>query len=133
DPAFRTATVEGWFRFHCNCPLVEDGQQSGFAIADALSDALDFYGFYIGDAKYPDRSTTLILQVENLEAGEEISLQGPGIPGTRKVNISGLPDHFWTWRKDNHKEFQLGVDVMLTSGSKLLGLPRTTRRDEQLS
>lgn len=128
SPDLRTPSVESWLRFHCNCPLVEEPQEASFAIANGFSEGLDVSGFNVGDAKYPDRSTTLILQVESLSDGEDIILAGPGIEEQRSVHVSGLPENFWSWRHDNYKDFQLGVDVMLTCGGKLLSLPRTTRR-----
>ena len=64
-----TTEVAKWLKFHSGAPVVADSSICSFALigdADALPE-LDRFAF--GSNEYPDRSTTLILQVESLTQG----------------------------------------------------------------
>lgn len=125
--SLQSDAVTSWLRFHCSAPLTEAPREAAFAIL-AESDAWPMLDqFNPGDAKYPDLSTTLILQVEALTGGPEIGLTGPGIQDEAIVSPRGLPEDFWDVRAKNVAAFQLGVDCFITSGHGLFGLPRTTR------
>ena len=89
DPAMSaTPDVERWLKFHTSAPIVADASISDFAlIADPSAlPALDSFAF--GTPEYPDRSTTLILQVESLTDGPALELRGPGeFFGTRQAGM----------------------------------------------
>ena len=127
DPALRAGPVEAWLRFHCGCPLTEDMQAAAFALIANPSTMPRLDEFNTGDARYPDRSTTLIVQVPDLVNGERVELEGPGIPDRIAVAPAGLPADFWTQVAENGSEFQLGVDVFVVDEENILGLPRTVR------
>ena len=76
-----TPDVAKWLKFHTSAPVVADSSIASFAlVGDPQSlPALDRFAF--GSNEYPDRSTTLILQVESLTDGPVVELQGPGIDG----------------------------------------------------
>src|SRR5580693_6674534 len=83
DPAMsETSEVTKWLKFHTGAPVVADSSISHFAvIGDAAAlPVLDRFAF--GSNEYPDRSTTLILQVASLTQGRRLVLQGPGIDGS---------------------------------------------------
>jgi len=80
DPPMReTTSVAKWLKFHTSAPVVADSSICSFAvIGDAAAlPGLDRFSF--GSNEYPDRSTTLILQVESLTDGAALELRGPGI------------------------------------------------------
>ena len=83
--------------------------------------------FALGSDEYPDRSATLIVEVERLRAGQGLTLSGPGIAGTALLEVSRLPERFWTERDLLGELFPRGLDLILTCGSRLAALPRTTR------
>jgi alpha-D-ribose 1-methylphosphonate 5-triphosphate synthase subunit PhnH len=84
--------------------------------------------FAAGTQEYPDRSTTLILQVDAIGEGEEFVLSGPGIIGTTKFKANGLPPAFRQWWRTNGALFPRGVDLLLVSpDGRVVGLPRTAR------
>lgn len=127
DPALRGGEVETWLLFHCGCPLVAATDEAAFALvvdAGALP-ALD--AFALGDARYPDRSTTVLVQLPALAGGPGQRLEGPGIDGSVDVAPAGLPEEFWGHVARNGARFQVGVDLMLAAEDELLGLPRTVR------
>src|SRR3954451_11778422 len=70
DPLMsETSDVAKWLRFHTGAPVIANPSICNFALigdAPALP-ALDCFAF--GSNEYPDRSTTLILQVESLTQG----------------------------------------------------------------
>ena len=116
-----------WIGFHTGAPITCEKAQSSFAFIEAGTAPSSFGLFAAGTQEYPDRSTTLILEVAALGEGEKLSLTGPGILGTRTVAVSGLPDMFQRLWDDNRALFPRGVDVILTAGAQFLCLPRTTR------
>ena len=127
DPALRGGTAEGWIRFHCGAPLTADPMAAAFALITELGSAPELTAFNMGDAKYPDRSTTLVIQLPALEGGPEVVLTGPGIKTQMTLALAGLPDGFWAQVQDNHEQFQFGVDLIFVAGDRVTALPRSTR------
>jgi alpha-D-ribose 1-methylphosphonate 5-triphosphate synthase subunit PhnH len=126
DPVFATARLDNWLRFHCGCPIANEPAEAAFAFVGAQS-MPPLAAFNRGDPKYPDRSTTVVILVDALSGGQEMTLEGPGIATCATVSPTGLPDDFWQQMTDNRAEFQLGVDVVLVADDGILGLPRSTR------
>lgn len=127
DPALAGGETETWLRFHCGCPLTADPASAAFAVAADMAKAPPLSAFDQGDAKYPDRSTTLVLQVEALTGGQPVVLTGPGVNGQITVAPAGLPQGFWDQFETNSAQFQFGVDVLLVAGQALMALPRSAR------
>lgn len=89
----------------------------------------------LGTLESPELGATLVLTVDALadtsvasaESSVRLRLQGPGIPGTRLVSVTGL-DHRWlALRAVWVGAFPLGVDLVLAAPHALVALPRTTR------
>jgi alpha-D-ribose 1-methylphosphonate 5-triphosphate synthase subunit PhnH len=126
DAAFATDAVTQWLRFNTGCPIVTDQAQSAFAVAGDLAALPQLESFALGTPDYPDRSTTLILQVASLSGGEALTLSGPGIRDTAALAPQGLPKGFVEQLAANRALFPLGVDVLLVAGNDIAALPRTT-------
>lgn len=126
DPELRGSQTEAWLRFHCGCPLTTEPVQAAFALVTDMAAAPPLSGFNLGDAKYPDRSTTVILQLAALDGGDPVTLSGPGVKGLTTVAPRGLPEGFWAQLRDNNARFQFGVDILLVSGQALIALPRSS-------
>lgn len=127
DPALAGGETETWMRFHCGCPLTVDPSNAAFAVVCDMAAAPPLSAFNQGDAKYPDRSTTLVLQVSALTGGQPVVLTGPGVNGEITVAPAGLPAGFWDQFETNSAQFQFGVDVLLVAGQALMALPRSAR------
>lgn len=118
--------VAAYLRFHCGCPLTADATAAAFAVITDLSQPLDFGRFAQGSPEYPDRSTTLLIQVPDLHTGPMRALRGPGIETTLVFAAAGLPADFTAQWRRNAARFPLGVDVLFCCGDTIAGLPRTT-------
>ena len=124
--SFPGRELAAMLRFHCGCTITENPENAAFAlIHDArLMDSLQ--RFAVGSAEYPDRSTTLLVAIENFEQGDPWVLKGPGIAGHRMLSPAGLPVSFRREWHENTSVFPRGVDLILCSGRRIAGLPRTT-------
>jgi len=127
DPSLRGGAAEDWIRFHCSCPLTDARAEAAFAIVTDVAACPPLSSFNLGDAKYPDRSTTLVIQVADLAGGRSASLSGPGIKTEATVAPAGLPDGFWDQVQANNAQFQFGVDLLFVAGDRLTALPRSIR------
>ncbi len=128
DPAMAaTPDVGKWLKFHTSAPVVDDASISSFAlIGDAAAlPALD--RFALGSSEYPDRSTTLILQVSSLVHGPVVELSGPGIDGVAMLQAVLQPPDLIAQLAVNRELFPRGVDVVLVADDAVLAIPRTTR------
>ena len=114
-------------RFHCGCPIVDEPVHARFAVVADSMRMPELDQFDPGTDEYPDRSATVIVQARALSAGTGRRLTGPGIESEARLDALGLPERFWESLRANHGRFPRGVDVLLTAGSRLAALPRTTR------
>ena len=130
DPAARTPEVLEYLRFHCGAPILESRAAASFAVvADALQ-LPPLGSFQAGSDEYPDRSTTVIVQAGEITEGVGRRLTGPGIDGARRLSVEGASPRIWGMLLENQGLFPRGIDVLITAGSRLVGLPRTTRVED---
>jgi alpha-D-ribose 1-methylphosphonate 5-triphosphate synthase subunit PhnH len=133
DPTLAGASEIGaWFKFHTGAPLTADPGAAAFAFIAEPARMPDFDSFCRGSVEYPDRSTTLVLQVEHLSEGDGFLLSGPGIKGTRMLSAAPLPPDFADRMAANRALFPRGVDVILTCGRMLAALPRSVHLTESV-
>jgi alpha-D-ribose 1-methylphosphonate 5-triphosphate synthase subunit PhnH len=125
-PLSSSDTVASWLRFQTGCPIVTERERCAFAIAGDVAALPSFEAFALGTPDYPDRSTTLILQLPALGSGDEFNLSGPGIRGAARLSAGGLPLDFVERLAANRALFPRGVDLLLVAGANVAALPRTT-------
>jgi alpha-D-ribose 1-methylphosphonate 5-triphosphate synthase subunit PhnH len=114
--------VRGWITFHTGAPLVA-AEAAVFAVGRWA--ALAPLGrFAIGTPEYPDRAATLIIEMPALEADGSV-LTGPGIRDHARLTLPD-PEAF----RANNALFPLGIDAFLTCGTRVAGLPRSTRVED---
>jgi alpha-D-ribose 1-methylphosphonate 5-triphosphate synthase subunit PhnH len=116
-----------WLKFHTGAPVVQDSSICSFAlIADGrLLPALDRLA--LGSNEYPDRSTTVILQVDSLAGGSGYELRGPGIDGVASLRAAIRPDDLVERLRINETLFPRGIDVVLVADDAVVAIPRTAR------
>jgi len=122
-----TPEVANWLKFHSGAPVVTDPSVCGFAVVVDGATLPDLERFSFGTAEYPDRSTTLILQVESLTQGCAYELRGPGINGAVVLRAKTEPKDLFERLAVNATLFPRGIDVVLVSDDEIVALPRTTR------
>lgn len=119
-PSLSGSDITDWLRFHTGAPVVEDRGDAMFAIG-AWAELLPITDFAIGTPEYPDRSATLIVEMETLEP-IGATLRGPGIKTTAALGVPALTEF-----QNNAVLFPLGLDFFFTAGTQIAALPRTTK------
>ena len=121
-----TPDVGKWLKFHTGTPVIADSSASSFAVVGNARDLPPLDRFALGSNEYPDRSTTLILQIDSLTSGPAYELTGPGIDGAAvlQATISG---NLFEQLAINATLFPRGIDVVLVHDDAIVAIPRTTR------
>jgi alpha-D-ribose 1-methylphosphonate 5-triphosphate synthase subunit PhnH len=119
-----------WLRFHTGAPITADPKSAAFAFIVNPLCALRLDAFALGTLEYPDRSTTIVLQVEEF-SGQTLWFSGPGIPQKRSFSASPLPPDFRAQLTANHQLFPCGVDLLITCDDALIAIPRSVSVIEQ--
>lgn len=119
--------VAKWIRFHTGAPVIAGASVCSFALIADAGAMPDFESFSFGTGEYPDRSTTIILQVASLTDGPSYELRGPGIDGVAVLRATiGLPDLLDRLAL-NATLFPRGIDLVLVADDAVVAIPRTTR------
>jgi len=126
DPEARRPEVESTLRFRCGCPLTADPAAATFAVVTDAAALPGLESFAQGTPEYPDRSTTIVLQVADLGTGETLRLRGPGVLGEAELRVSGARSGLWAELRAKRASFPQGVDLVLVAGERVAALPRST-------
>jgi len=122
-----TPDVARWLKFHTSAPVIADPSVASFALIGDAANLPAFDRFAFGSSEYPDRSTTLILQVDSLTQGPAFELKGPGIDGTALLQAMIQPRDLFARLAINEALFPRGIDVVLVHDDAIAAIPRTTR------
>ncbi|BBG30392.1 phosphonate C-P lyase system protein PhnH [Zymobacter palmae] len=129
DPSFDDDALIQLLKLHTNPPLVTNPQEAQFALLNGREGVCDPSAFFCGTDEAPERSATLIVDVEQLTSFHELMLTGPGI-STYRVISPVLPLALEGYLCSRPHAFPLGIDVIVTSGDELIAIPRTTQVEE---
>ena len=127
DQMAAAASVARWLKFHTAAPVIADSSICQFALIGDGSVLPGLDRFCFGSNEYPDRSTTLILQVESLTEGPGYVLRGPGIDGTAALRATISPENLFERLAVNATLFPRGIDVVLVHDDAIVAIPRSTR------
>lgn len=111
--------MRDWIAFHTGAPLVA-AEDAAFALG-RWEDLHPVGRFHIGAPDYPDRSATLIVEMDRL-TGHGPALTGPGIETAAWLSLPETAAF-----RANRALFPLGFDTIFTSGDRIAALPRSTR------
>lgn len=118
------AATRAFLRFHCGCPVTTDPREAAFAVVADAAHMPKLGDFAQGSAEYPDRSTTVILQVRDF-AAQDWRFEGPGLKAPQTFRFSPAPANFPDQWRSNRLSFPLGVDLILAGTQEIAVLPRS--------
>lgn len=118
--------VADFLRFHTGGAIIDKPENASFALIADPMNAPSLSAFAQGEVRYPDRSTTIIMQIEELHPSGW-RLAGPGIHGETGFRPDPVPDDFIQQIAVNGGQFPLGVDLIFTSSNHLAAMPRSTK------
>lgn len=137
SPSLNASDARPWLRFHTGCRWADTPGDADFLWLASGDELPLLKQLKNGSAEYPETSATCVVEVVSMHASVLTShadandgslvLTGPGIERLRSLCVDGLPDDFAQQWATNGEAFPRGVDVLLTSGMDVMGLPRTTR------
>lgn len=122
----QSASLGNWLKFHCGCEIVHDQQKADFALIVKGSQLPDLESFSLGTPENPDKSTTIITEVESLETGSKYITQGPGIKDENSFSAQGLQLELVNHLMACKPLFPMGFDLIITAENSLASLTRTT-------
>lgn len=122
-----SSDVLKWLKFHTGAPVVQDSSIASFALVSDGAALPSLERFALGTSEYPDRSSTVIIQVDSLDSGRSFELQGPGIDGIVTLQASIRPFDLFERLSFNETLFPRGIDVVLVADDAVVAIPRTTR------
>jgi len=124
-PEMDNEAVKRFLQFQTGVQLVSEPSAADFALVSS-TDILSFDNFSIGTAEYPDRSATLIIQIEKSGNAMPVRFSGPGVKSSQDFNANGLGETFWKQVQQNNKCFPLGLDFMFCLSEGIAACPRST-------
>lgn len=122
-----SGALPAWITFHTGATRTARSRDAMFALIGGASAMPTFDDFAQGTQEYPDRSATLIVEVEALDGGRPLAFEGPGVRTRATIAPRGLPGNFAGRWAANHGRFPRGVDLILTAGDMIACLPRSAR------
>lgn len=131
DALAEVTEVRDFIRFHTGAPLTRLRREAHFAVIGAPRSMPPLASFAQGTPEYPDRSTTLIIQVDTL-ANDRWVFGGPGIPERQSFSAAPLPTDLPRQLIDNRARFPCGVDAIFVTRDQIAALPRSCRMVEGL-
>jgi alpha-D-ribose 1-methylphosphonate 5-triphosphate synthase subunit PhnH len=117
--AFDTPAVRAWLAFHAGAPVV--GREACRFAVGRWGELSPLDGYPLGTSDYPDRSATLIVELDRLEpAGARLT--GPGIDGAAALSLPDIAAF-----RANARHFPCGLDFFFTCGDRVAAVPRSAR------
>ena len=122
--------IAGWIGFHAGAPVAAEPGAAQFAVIGDPQTMPALERFAPGSQEYPDRSATIILQIDTLQEGSPLVLTGPGIETSASIAPAPMPPMFVQQWQANRALFPRGIDVVLATYDAVAGLPRSVMIEE---
>ena len=123
--------VREYLRFHCGCVLTARANEAQFALIADAQCVPPLEQFQLGTDEEPERSATLIIQVEALSSEGELRLTGPGIEAARRLHIAPYSPSFLQQVVLSQSLFPRGLDLVFASSKQIAAIPRSTKIEVQ--
>lgn len=116
--------VDDFLRFHTGARSTDETSVADFAIATDVTSLPPLASFKTGTHDYPDRSTTILCQVEEIQSTGNF-FRGPGIKD--EVAFASSPEipDFRAEMRANRAKFPCGVDLLFATRTHIAALPRS--------
>lgn len=125
DAALDSKQLRGFLALHAGAPVTPVAEKAHFAFLSGLEGCANWPVFSIGTPEFPDQSTTLIVQVADLDSGMSVTLKGPGIREEEVIRPAGISADFVEWFARNQLTYPCGIDVVFASPRQILAVPRS--------
>jgi alpha-D-ribose 1-methylphosphonate 5-triphosphate synthase subunit PhnH len=123
--ALATVEVMRWTKFDTGATITETPGHAAFAVVEAAELGALLDQFALGSHEYPDRSTTVVVQLASKGSAANVELSGPGVGEPVEVSLSGLGADFWKARAQINAGYPLGLDFIFVQGEEILACPRS--------
>jgi len=102
-------------------------EQADYILADACNAPGRDFVVCLGELAAPEGGATLILEGARLGSGDlTLEISGPGVFGTRRIELAGFHLHWFERRAEWVSDFPLGVDLIMVDAESLVCVPRST-------
>lgn len=125
EPLASRPEIGRYLEFHTGARIITDCQHANIALITNVETMPPLLAFAQGSLDYPDRSTTLIIQVAGF--GTTTQFEGPGIRDRIAFNPIPAPSDFGAQFVENRSRFPCGVDLLFASPTAFAALPRSSR------
>lgn len=128
-PSGNERAIATYLRFHTGCAIAAAPADADFAFVDQPGRLPELEAFAAGTELYPDRSTTIVLEVRSI-GGSGWILSGPGIEHRSRIAPAVPGGRFIEQWREQRLRFPRGVDLLLCCGDAVAALPRSTSIEE---
>ena len=118
--------IAAYLRFHTGARIITDPATATFAVITDVAAMPALETFTQGTPEDPDRSTTLIVQADEISATGPL-FHGPGLPAPVRFSFSPCPVAFASQWLLNTSRFPLGIDLVVVAPGQVAAMPRSLR------
>lgn len=129
DPKIGNPLLLRTLCLHTNVPIATRLDDADFVLLSGNRFSYDLMALSCGSEVEPEKSTTVIVEVEGMHDGPCLKLTGPGIK-THRIISPRLPGSVRDYLCNRPHVFPTGLDFLFTSGKKLFAIPRSTHVEE---
>jgi alpha-D-ribose 1-methylphosphonate 5-triphosphate synthase subunit PhnH len=116
-----------WLQFDCESSVVTEPCMANFAIVTKPASMPDLDYFRVGRYGYPEKATTMIVQVDDIVPGAYNTYSNIFFDRTAQLELRGVPDKFWNQWQYISGLYPLGIDIFFTCDDVLISLPKINR------
>ena len=129
DPRIGNPLLLRTLCLHTNVPIATTLEEAYFVLLSGNPFSYDLMALSCGSEVEPEKSTTVIVEVDGMHDGPCLKLPGPGIK-THRIISPRLPGSVMNYLCNRPHAFPTGLDFLFTSGKKLFAIPRSTHVEE---
>ena len=117
--------VVNWLQFGCRCSVVTEPCMAQFVIITKPATMPSLDTFRIGRFEYPDKATTMVVQVDDILPVEEKEYFDSDVFSTTHLELKGISQNFMDQWRQISTRYPFGIDIFITCEDVLTVLPKT--------